>query len=90
VRHDAYRIHDYAQHVELQGLVKASPVAVAAGRPLWDAARAFEADPSSEKLPGAKYKLCALAEEAVLQDPRSARLDVVLGLFGVSLEDPVY
>jgi hypothetical protein len=90
VRHDAYRIHDYAQHVELQGLVKGSPVAIAEGRPLWDAARAFEADPASEKLPGAKYKLCALVEEAILQDPRITRLDVPLGFFGVSLEDPVY
>ncbi len=89
-RHDAYRIHDYAQHVELQGLVKGSPVVIVAGRPLWEAARAFEADPASEKLPGARYKLCALVEEAALEALRIPRLDVALGFFGVSLEDPVY
>lgn len=91
VRHDAYRIYDYAQHVELQGLVKNAEVALAAGRDLWEAAREFEKDAAAEKLPGAKFKLCAILEDAFLREHREAALPAVaLGLFGVSLEDPVY
>ena len=91
VRHDAYRIHDYAQHVELQGLVKNAEVALAAGRDLWEAAREFEKDAAAEKLPGAKFKLCAILEDAFLREHPEATLPAVaLGLFGVNLEDPVY
>jgi uncharacterized protein (DUF1015 family) len=93
LRHDAYRIHDYAQHVELQGLVKSAEVVLAAGRELWETARDFEKEAQAEaaKLPGAKYKLCAIVEEEHLRERRGAALAAVpLGLFGVSLEDPVY
>lgn len=90
VRHDAHRVHDYAQHVELQGLLNSAEVVLAAGRPLWETARAFETDPVAEKLPGAKFKLCAILEEASLRDRRNALPEIALGFFGVSLEDPVY
>ncbi len=91
IRHDAYRIHDYAQHVELQGLFKNAEVVVAAGRDLWETAREFESDPAAQKLPGARFKLCAILEEEFLREHRGAPLPAAaLGLFGVSLEDPVY
>jgi hypothetical protein len=90
VRHDAYRVHDYAQHVELQGLLSGAEIVLAAGRPLWETARAFETDPAAEKLPGAKFKLCAIVEEGSLRERRDLFPEVVLGFFGVSLEDPVY
>jgi hypothetical protein len=91
IRHDAYRIHDYAQHVELQGLVKSADVVLAAGRDLWETARQFQEDPAAEKLSSARFKLCALLEEASLREHRGEPLPATaLGLFGVSLEDPVY
>ena len=90
VRHDAHRIHDYAQHVELQGLLSNAAIELAGGRPLWETARAFEGDPAAEKLPGAKFKLCAILEEAALRERRPALPEIALGFFGVSLEDPVY
>ena len=90
VRHDAHRIHDYAQHVELQGLLSNAAIDLVGGRPLWETARAFEGDPAAEKLPGAKFKLCAILEEAALRERRGVTPEVALGFFGVSLEDPVY
>jgi Protein of unknown function (DUF1015) len=91
VRHDAFRIHDYAQHVELQGLVKNADVVLAEGQDLWEDARNFEADPEAAKLPGARFKLCAILDEAFRREHRGAPLPAVaLGFFGVSLEDPVY
>lgn len=91
VRHDAYRVHDYAQHVELQGLVKSAEFVVAAGQPLWDAAQRLAEDPGAEKLPGAKFKLCAILEDSFVRENRGAPLPAVaLGFFGVSLEEPVY
>jgi hypothetical protein len=89
VRHDAWRVSDYAQHVELQGLVKNVEVEIVRGLSRWEAARAFAADPEAARLPGARYRLCAIGEESALApDPASA--EVPAGLLGVSLEDPVY
>ncbi len=89
VRHDALRINDFAQHVELQGLVKNAEVVLAQGRDLWEAARDFAKDPAAAKLSGAKYKLCAILDEAFVRS--AGRLPVPYsGLFGFSLEDPVY
>jgi len=63
VRHDAFRIIDFASHVELQGLVKNAEAIVAEGQDLYEAALAFSKDPAAAKLPGAKYKLCAIVDE---------------------------
>ncbi len=89
VRHDALRINDYAQHVELQGLVKNAGVILAHGRDLWEAARGFAEDPDATKLSGAKFKLCAILDDAFLREQK--RLPIFYsGLFGFSVEDPVY
>jgi hypothetical protein len=88
-RHDLIRVNDYAQHVELQGLVKNAEAEVAGGRELWIAARKFAASPAAAKLPGAKYKLCAIVEERTLvETPR--RPEAPRGVLGFSFEDPVY
>ncbi len=89
MRHDALRINDYAQHVELQGLVKNAEVVLAQGHDLWEAARGFAQDPDAVKLSGAKFKLCAILDETFLTRSKNAPT-VSSGLFGVSLEDPVY
>ena len=62
VRHDAFRIDDYAAHVELQGVVKNAEAIIADGHHRYETALAFAADPAAEKLPGAKYKLCAIVD----------------------------
>jgi len=62
VRHDAFRISDYAAHVELQGLVKNAEAVIADGHHRYETALAFSKDPAAGKLPGAKYKLCALVD----------------------------
>lgn len=62
VRHDAFRIADYAEHVELQGLVKNVEAILADGEERFEAAHAFSKDPDAAKLPGAKYKLCAIVD----------------------------
>ena len=62
VRHDAFRISDYAAHVELQGLVKNAEAIIADGHHRYETALAFSKDPAAEKLPGAKYKLCAIVD----------------------------
>jgi hypothetical protein len=89
VRHDALRIIDFAEHVELQGLVKNAEATLADGRDGWEAAREMARDAAAAKLPGAKYKLCAVIEENAVggfsTPPR-----VYAGLWGFSLEDPVY
>jgi uncharacterized protein (DUF1015 family) len=64
VRHDAFRIGDYAAHVELQGLVKNATSIIADGHHRWETALTFSKDPAAEKMPGAKYKLCALVDMA--------------------------
>jgi hypothetical protein len=90
-RHDAWRLHEYAQHVELQGLVKNPEVEVARGPDLWQAARALDRDPEAARWPGARFKLCAIVEEAELREERAESFrSIPAGLFGVSLEDPVY
>lgn len=89
VRHDALRISDYAQHVELQGLVKNAEASLAGGLDLYEAAREFSKDASAAKLSGAKYKLCAIIGEASLAAAKRPPA-IYAGLFGVSLEDPVY
>jgi len=88
-RHDLLRITDYAEHVELQGLVKNAEATLRDGRAGWDAARALSQDPAAAKLPGAKYKLCAIVEENELAD-RPEPLRLAAGFFGFSVEDPVY
>jgi hypothetical protein len=89
VRHDAFRIGDFAQHVQLQGLVKNAQAALVSGSDLYEAARAFADDAAAVKLSGAKFKLCAIGEESALASaPRIP--EMYSGLFAVSLEDPVY
>ena len=61
-RHDAFRITDYAAHVELQGLVKNAEAIIAEGVDLFEAAIEYSKDPAAAKLPGAKYKLCAIVD----------------------------
>jgi hypothetical protein len=61
-RHDAFRITDYAAHVELQGLVKNAEAIIAEGLDLFEAAIEYSKDPAAAKLPGAKYKLCAIVD----------------------------
>ena len=61
-RHDAFRITDYAAHVELQGLVKNAEAIIAEGLDLFEAAIEYSRDPAAVKLPGAKYKLCAIVD----------------------------
>jgi Protein of unknown function (DUF1015) len=89
IRHDALRVNDFAEHVELQGLVKSAEATLADGREAWEAAREMARDAAAAKLPGAKYKLCAIIEENAVggfsEPPR-----VYAGLWGFSLEDPVY
>ena len=62
VRHDAFRIADYASHVELQGLVKNAEAIIADGHHRYETALAFSKDPATEKMPAAKYKLCAIVD----------------------------
>ena len=64
VRHDAFRISDYAAHVELQGLVKNAESIIADGHHRYETALAFSKDPAAAKLPGARYKLCAIVDMA--------------------------
>jgi uncharacterized protein (DUF1015 family) len=64
VRHDAFRISDYAVHVELQGLVKNAEAIIADGHHRYETALAFSKDPAAAKLPGARYKLCAIVDMA--------------------------
>src|SRR5207245_43934 len=64
VRHDAFRISDYAAHVELQGLVKNAEAIIADGHHRYETALAFSKDPAAEKLSGARYKLCAIVDMA--------------------------
>ncbi len=88
-RHDFLRINDYAQHVELQGLVKNAEAELLAGRELWEAARQFSVSPAAAKLPGARYKLCAIADERLLKES-GLRPHAPAGVLGFSFEDPVY
>ena len=86
-RHDFVRINDYAQHVELQGLVKSVEAALVEGRELWEAARQFAVSPAAEKLPGARFKLCAIVDESFEE---TRELETPRGILGYSFEDPVY
>ena len=86
-RHDFVRINDYAQHVELQGLVKNVEAVLVEGRELWEAARQFAVSPAAEKLPGARFKLCAIVDESFAP---AAELETPKGILGDSFEDPVY
>jgi len=61
-RHDAFRITDYAAHVELQGLVKNAEAIIAEGLDLFEAAIEYSKDPAAAKFQGAKYKLCAIVD----------------------------
>ncbi len=89
VRHDALRINDYAEHVELQGLVKNVETVLASGLDGYEAARQFSQDPEAAKLPGAKFKLCAILDEVFLKESKRSPVPYC-GLFGFSLEDSVY
>src|SRR5438105_12317573 len=62
VRHDAFRILDFGSHVDLQGLVKNAEALIADGHHRYETALAFSRDPAAAKLPGAKYKLCAIVD----------------------------
>ena len=62
VRHDALRIADYAEHVELQGLVKNVEAILADGEEDFAAALEYSKDPAAAKFGGAKYKLSAIVE----------------------------
>lgn len=62
VRHDAYRITDYAAHVELQGLVKNVEAILADGEERFEAALEYSRDPAAAKFGGARYKLCAIVD----------------------------
>jgi uncharacterized protein (DUF1015 family) len=64
VRHDAFRIADYAAHVELQGLVKNAEAIIADGHHRYETALAFSKEEAAAKLPGARYKLCAIVDMA--------------------------
>ncbi len=64
VRHDAFRISDFAAHVELQGLVKNAEAIIADGHHRYETALAFFKDPANAKLSGARYKLCAIVDMA--------------------------
>ena len=64
VRHDAFRITDYAAHVELQGLVKNAEAIIADGHHRWETALAFSENPAAAKLTGARYKLCSIVDMA--------------------------
>ena len=88
-RHDFFRINDYAQHVELQGLVKNAEAELLSGRALWEAAGQFSVSPAAAKLPGAKFKLCAIADDRLA---REAKIwpEAPAGVLGFSFEDPVY
>jgi hypothetical protein len=86
-RHDFVRINDYAQHVELQGLVKNVEAGLVEGRELWEAARQFAISPAAEKLPGARFKLCAIVDESY---ETAAELETPRGILGYAFEDPVY
>jgi hypothetical protein len=88
-RHDFFRINDYAQHVELQGLVKNAEAELLSGRDLWDAAAQFSVSPAAAKLPGAKFKLCAIVEDRLLKET-GVRPEARPGVLACSFEDPVY
>jgi uncharacterized protein (DUF1015 family) len=62
VRHDGFRIADFAAHVELQGLVKNAEAILGDGEDLFEAAVEYSRDPAAAKFGGAKYKLCAIVE----------------------------
>ena len=62
VRHDAFRVADYAAHVELQGLVKNAEAILADGEELFEAAVEYSKDPATAKFGGVKYKLCAIVD----------------------------
>ena len=89
VRHDLLRITDYAEHVELQGMVKNAEATLVTGAGDWEAARELAKDAVAAKMPGARYKLCAIAEESATAGlGRLPRM--YAGFFGFSVEDPVY
>jgi hypothetical protein len=88
-RHDFFRINDYAQHVELQGLLKSAEAELFSGRNLWDAAQQFSVSPAAAKLSGAKYKLCAIVDERLLRDGGPTP-EAPVGVMAFAFEDPVY
>lgn len=88
-RHDFFRINDYAQHVELQGLVKNAEAELLSGRSFWDAGQQFSTSPAAAKLPGAKYKLCAIVDERLLRDGGPVP-EAPAGVLAFAFEDPVY
>ena len=88
-RHVFFRINDYAQHVELQGLVKNAEAELLSGRSFWDAGQQFSTSPAAAKLPGAKYKLCAIVDERLLGEGRPGPV-APMGVLGYAFEDPVY
>jgi hypothetical protein len=88
-RHDFFRINDYAQHVELQGLVKNADAELVSGRALWEAAWQFSVSPAAAKLPGARFKLCAIADERLVREI-GLQPETPAGVLSFPFEDPVY
>jgi uncharacterized protein (DUF1015 family) len=89
VAHNLIRVNDYAQHVELQGLVKNAEAELLDGLAFWEAAVQFSSSPAAAKLPGARFKLCAIVDQRILDESRR-RPDFPAGVLGYAFEDPVY
>jgi len=89
VRHDLIRVNDYAQHVELQGLVKNAEAQLLDGLAFWEAAVQFSSSPAAARLSGAKFKLCAIVEEREAGEP-GHRAGFPADVLGYAFEDPVY
>ncbi len=89
VVHNLLRVNDYAEHVGLQGLLKSAEAELLDGLALWEAAIQFSISPAAAKLPGARFKLCAIADERILQEG-GRRPEFPAGVLGYAFEDPVY
>jgi uncharacterized protein (DUF1015 family) len=87
VRHDAYRITDYAAHVELQGLVKNVEAILADGEERFEAALEYSKDPAAAKFGGAKYKLCAIVD---MESPGLVARPVHRLVAGITDWDPAH
>src|SRR5262249_43348368 len=88
-RDDFVQVTDYPQAVELQGLVKNAEAELLSGRSFWDAGQQFSTSPAAAKLPGAKYKLCAIVDERLLRDGGPVP-EAPAGVLAFAFEDPVY
>jgi uncharacterized protein (DUF1015 family) len=62
VRHDAWRIDEYGDHVALEDRVRGGRGIILAGEGRYEAALAHAATKAAEKQPGASFKLAALVD----------------------------